>query len=525
MRAAIYLRVSTDHEDQKLSPEHQLATCKEHARELGFETDETIVYNDAGLSGTEMEHRTSVQKLMADARNGKFNAVLFTAISRFARDLSDALTLKKRLETVYGIRIISVEEGYDTGIDGRNSEMIFTVYAMMASHKSREMSTAIRRGLRQSAASGRHIGNVCPYGYQKTSEKRLVPDAVAAPIIREIFHLYLSGMGSKSIAGELNRKGVLTAKAARGKASTLWQASTINTILHNPVYAGNLVANRWRNDTDIALSRQFDVKTKRQMQRHENDWVVVKDNHEAIIDAETFEIVQKTLEMKATNKGVRRTSIILSGLMRCAECGGAMIVSGRSGRNGQAYKYVGCAAVRRVGKQACTNHASSNYSDVLDAVLIPLQEFSASPETMDRLVELILQSATDRGLNERIIDLRRQLERNEQRQREALRGYTEGVFTLDMVKEHQHELHSEENRLQDEIKKMESQQASQGDVMGKREEIREQLNVFRHIDKYDTIIVRSAIATIIDCIQFTTDKRLKIQWKWDFTSLFGCTHL
>ncbi len=166
MRAAIYVRVSTDHEEQKLSPENQIATCREHADELGLDvSNRTLVYNDAGISGTEMLNRPEVQRLVADARLGRFDAVLFTAISRFARDLSDALALKKRLETVYGIRIISVEEGYDTAIEGRNSEMVFTVHAMLAAHKSEEMSKAIRRGLRQSAKKGRHIGSVTPYGY------------------------------------------------------------------------------------------------------------------------------------------------------------------------------------------------------------------------------------------------------------------------------------------------------------------------------------------------------------------------
>ncbi|MCY0897300.1 MAG: recombinase family protein, partial [Alicyclobacillaceae bacterium] len=126
-RAAIYVRVSTDSDAQKDSPDNQIATCKEYAQEHDMTVSSEFIYNDAGVSGTEMEQRREVQRLLHDARCGRFDVVLFVAISRFSRDLSDALQMKKRLETVYGIRMVSIEEGYDSAIDGRNSEMVFTV--------------------------------------------------------------------------------------------------------------------------------------------------------------------------------------------------------------------------------------------------------------------------------------------------------------------------------------------------------------------------------------------------------------
>ncbi|WP_067617483.1 recombinase family protein [Alicyclobacillus acidiphilus] len=514
MRAAIYIRVSTDHEEQKLSPDHQLMTCREYIEDIGLETDDRLIYNDAGLSGTEMENRTEVRRLVADARNGRFDAVVFTAISRFARDLSDALALKKRLETVYGIRIISVEEGYDTAVDGRNSEMIFTVHAMVAAHKSHEMSKAIRRGLRQSAATGRHIGNVPPFGYVKTAGKRLVPDERTAPIVQEIFRLYLAGVGSKAIAEELNRRGVPTASKSRGKGDTWWQASTIQRILRNPVYAGDLVANRWRNDVDIRLSRQLDSKVKRQMMRDRDEWVVVRNNHPALVDRAAFNLVQDTMDMKAKNKGLRRTSNVLSGLMKCGACGGAVVVSGRSGRNGQAYKYVGCAAVKRIGKHACANHSLVRYSDVLDAVLTPLRAFATNPDTADRLVDWILQSTVDHGITERLALLQRRLERNEQRQEKALAAYTEGGFPLDMIQKHRAELLEEKRRLQDEMERLEQRRLSKEALRSQRDRWMEMLNVFRHLDEYDPVTARAALSAVVECVVLTPDRRLHVLWKW-----------
>jgi DNA invertase Pin-like site-specific DNA recombinase len=518
LRAAIYVRVSTDHAEQKLSPEHQLATCREYIEDIGLTTDNTLVYNDAGLSGTEMDKRMEVQRLVADARNGKFDIVVFTSISRFARDLSDALELKKRLESRYGIRIISVEEGYDSAVEGRNSEMIFTVHAMVAAHKSQEMSKAIRRGLRQSAASGRHIGNKVPYGYQKTQDKRLIPDPTRAPVVQEIFNLYLSGLGSKAIAGVLNQRGIPPQQAEK------WQAQTINAILHNQVYRGNMIANKWRNDTDIELSRQQDAKVVRQMQRAEDEWVLRVDNHEAIIDAETFDVVQNMLNLKARNKGIQRNANVLSGLMRCADCGGAAIVrSGKKAKNGQAYKYVGCSAKSRIGIDACTNQASISYDEVLNTVLEPLQSVSNDPASLDRLINMILQSIEGRNINGNIMVLQRQLDRCEHRQKEALKAYTDGLFSADQVKEHMQELKEEAKKLQDDIGRLEAQMAGRSDLANLRNMLKGVLIVFQNINKYDSVLVHLAFETVLEKIEISGDKHIKVSWKWDTNAVSNLT--
>lgn len=520
MRAAIYLRVSTDHDEQRLSPEHQLLTCKEFIQEIGLITDETLVYNDAGLSGTEIEKRTEVMRLVSDARKGKFEAVVFTAISRFARDLSDALTLKKRLEKLYGIRIISVEEGYDTSIDGRNSEMIFTIHAMVAAQKSQEMSKSIRRGLRQSAISGRHIGNVAPFGYIKNSEKKLVFDPVNAPVVKEIFSMYMAGLGTKRIAAHLNSRGILPMRA------NAWQVSSINAILRNSVYRGDLVSNRWRIETDIELSRQHDEKVKRQKKREPKDWVVLPNDHEAIIDQETFLMVQYLLGEKGKNRGIIRSKNLLAGLMKCGNCGGAAIVrSSKKDKRGIPYKYVECAKVNRLSNDACTNHTSIRYNDVLDAILDPLKKYSSLPEKLNQLTDFIFDSLLGRDLNQEVEALNRQLDQIKLRQEKALRAFTEGLFPIEVVKTHQAELSLEADRIEEELKNYNMCLMGEKEVTIKRDELREWLSVFRYLDQFDFLTIRSALATVVDYIEIFSDRRVKIQWKWDSKNLVIDAHL
>ena len=500
MRAAIYVRVSTDHDSQKLSPQNQIAKCQEHATEQGFEIDPTLVYNDAGISGTEMLNRPEVQRLVADARLGRFDAVLFTAISRFARDLADALNLKKKLETVYGIRIISVEEGYDTAIEGRNSEMVFTVYAMLAANKSKEMSNAIQRGLRQSAKRGRHIGNVPPYGYVKGPALQLVPDPQTRDIVNDIFDLYLNGNGSRAIATILNQRGVPSARGGK------WQNSTINAILRNPVYIGNLVASKWRKDVDIALSRIMDRRIRRWQTRDEGEWVVVEQAHDAIIDKEKWEAVQAMLDTKQQSKAIKRsTGNLLAGLMRCAECGGAMCVrTSRASHCKTTYRYIACLAVGRVSKDACCNHYKHKYDEILEAVIAPLRQMAISSELQAEMAERFVGRIEGADWDKKEQEVQKAIEKNKKRQLKLVQMMTDENSALDpeILSEHYSELRAEHERLLMHLSEVAAAREKQAELVKRTAEIGEIISIFDHLDQYDPIMVRTALSTLIGGILF-----------------------
>jgi DNA invertase Pin-like site-specific DNA recombinase len=516
-RVAIYLRVSTEQDSQKLSPEHQLEACREYTEEHGLTTDATLVYNDAGLSGTEMENRREVKRLMNDARHGKFEAVLFTAVSRFGRDLADVFSMKKKLESVYGIRIISLEEGYDSAIEGRNSEMVFTVHAMLASHKSQEMSIAIKRGLRQSAKKGRHIGNVVPYGYIKNVDLQLIQNPKEAMIVHDIFSKYLEGNGSKTIAQYLNNQGVPTATKSRKGKETLWQASTINTILHNEVYIGRLIAQRWKVAVDHEVSRQADRKVKRQSVRDTEDWIVVDNAHEPIIDQETFSRVQDLMSNKATNKGIKRTSNLLAGLMVCKDCGGSMIVNGRNDKDGgNGYKYVVCAKVRRIGKFACPNHHIVKYEHILTGLLEHLKSLSQSRSDIDDIASSVLERVQggQHDVRSKVKTLKSELTDNQDQQMKNLEAFSTGLFSVEMVQQHQKNLKQQEERLTKELSRLEAQQQDERDTTKKLDEIRSSLDIFKNLEDFDEMTQRIAVRKLVDSITFDGQGNVEVLYSW-----------
>lgn len=514
--AAIYVRVSTDADGQKDSPANQVATCQEYAASIGLTVPDSLIYNDAGTSGTKMTNRPEVARMLVDARTGQFEAVLFTAISRFSRDLSDALGTRKRLESVYGIRLISIEEGYDSDIEGRNSEMIFTVHAMLAAHKSQEMSKAIQRGLRQSARRGRHTGNLTPFGYVKTADKKLVPDPLSASIVREIFSLYLTGMGAKAIAQVLNARGVPTASKLRHRRDTLWQASTVNAMLHNEVYIGTITAHKRTRQQDIEQSRRTDTNVKRLRLRPQEQWVVISDAHEALIDKQIFDQARAQLSLKAHNKGIRRNANLLAGHMVCASCAGNMMVtaSGASTSN-QVYKYVVCSKVKRIGKSACDNQSRTKYADLEHTILEQLTAFAPNTH-LENAAESLLPSV-ENGRNTvrlRLDSLDAALQKNAQAQKSTLEAFHTGLFPRSIVEAHQRELLVEATQLENERDGLRAE-AQDVDVYGDRlEEIASKLNIFSHVHLYDEIARRMAMQTVLDRILIHPDGHIDVFWAW-----------
>ncbi len=525
-RAAIYVRVSTDYAAQKDSPEHQFIACQEYALSIGLSTSSDLIYSDTGLSGMEMENRPEVNRMLGDARQGHFEAVLFTAISRFSRDMADAFNMKKKLEAIYGIRIISIEEGYDSAIEGRNNEMIFTVHAMLAAHKSKEMSVAIKRGLRQSAKKGRHIGNIPPYGYKKTADKRLYPDPVEARIVREVFTSYLSGMSARTIAHNLNERGIQTSSKHRLGKSVLWQPSTITAILHNEVYLGKIVAHKWTTARHVADSRRRDMVISRPIVRPKTDWVIVKRAHDPLIEQKVFDQVHDLLRKKATNHSIRQNTNLLAGMMYCNECGGKMIVTGSkrsSGSNVHTYRYIVCAKTRRIGKFACNNHFITKYDAFLFALVQHLQLLMDSwlhshdaPAHHETLVSKYSEYRDHKDPldNPTLAKLYQALDRNRNEQIENLRAYRQGLFSKEVISKDQQELIEQEKQLQSEITHLEEGIASCLALQEKLQKVPSILNFFQHMALYENIVQRLAIQMIVDHIVFYSDGRISVLYTW-----------
>ncbi|HEL9638691.1 TPA: recombinase family protein [Streptococcus suis] len=300
-RVAGYARVSTDHEDQATSYESQMRYYSEYIN--GRDDWEFVkMYSDEGISGTNTKLRTGFKAMVEDALNGKIDLIITKSVSRFARNTVDSLTTVRQLKEV-GVEIYFEKENIWT-LDSKG-ELLITIMSSLAQEESRSISENVTWGLRKQFAEGKvHFPYTNVLGFKAGEDGAIVVDQDEAKTVRYIFQQALIGKSPYHIAKDLTEQGI---PSPSGKSH--WNATTIKRMLRNEKYKG---------DALLQKTYTIDFLTKKKnINRGELPQYYVENNHEAIVDRETFDAVQQVLD----NKGRKSSTTIFSSKLVCGDCG------------------------------------------------------------------------------------------------------------------------------------------------------------------------------------------------------------
>lgn len=302
LRVAAYCRVSSDSTDQLNSYVSQIQFYTEY---IGQHPDWELadIYADEGLTGTKIENRLELQRLIADSRKGKIDRVIVKAISRFARNLYDCLSLARLLKS-YGTSIYFEEQKIDTA--EMNDELMLTMQSMAAQAESMTISQNMRWSYQKRMEKGEFIGTVSPYGYKLINGTLEIYEPEAA-IVRRIFDMYLSGKGKQAIANILNREEV-----PRRHGKNKWYVDTINYTLNNERYIGEALLQK-NYTTEFPFHK---LKNNGELPQY-----YVENSHPAIISREIFEAVQKVQTSKRQDTESNKARYPLSAKIYCFDCG------------------------------------------------------------------------------------------------------------------------------------------------------------------------------------------------------------
>jgi len=361
MRAVGYIRVSTEKVEQADSLENQKSIFLDYIKGRGF--DFYDFYVDVA-SGTTRK-RLSLEKLIADAEEKKFDIIIAKELSRLARNVEVAYELKRICET-NGIHIITLDGALDT-TDPRDNGM-FGLYAWVYEQESQRIGNRIKAVFKSKYKNGEYLGSIPPYGYELKEKKLYLRKDDTPEIVKDIFNKFLDDWGYDKIARWLTNEGYKTPTQIVGKknAGLYWHGSSIKKILKNPAYIGNLVQNR-----ESAIS----VVNKKRRKLADEEQIEVKNTHEAIIDETTFKKVQKIIaERESNGRGkVKSKKHLFTNYLYCADCG-----------TGLWYKQIRnsylCGRYYKHGKKACSNHEIKE--DELKAIILKdLKKFSKNLDT------------------------------------------------------------------------------------------------------------------------------------------------
>ncbi len=349
----LYERLSRDDELQgeSNSISHQKQMLEEFARRNNLPNPRH--FTDDGVSGTRFD-RPGFLAMMEEVEGGRVEAIVIKDMSRLGRDYLKVGQIMEILRQK-GVRLIAINDGVDSA---RGDDDFMPFRNIMNEFYARDTSRKIRSVFKSKGMSGKHLTGTVIYGYlwDEKREHWLV-DEEAAEVVRRIFALTLAGYGPYQIAGILSadrieipavhlarfNEGVNRSKPVKDPYG--WGSSTIVSILKKREYLGHTV--------NFKTRKHF--KDKKSHYVSEDEWTIFENTHEAIIDQQTFDLVQKIRSNVRRYPNGWGEAAPLTGLLYCADCGGKMYVHRIN--NG-----------KRISQYTC-----SNYSKVPCGTLCPTQ--------------------------------------------------------------------------------------------------------------------------------------------------------
>ena len=418
-RIAIYIRLSKEDArclDESESVTNQRAIIEEHIANFQ-DGDEYIIvdeYVDDGISGTTDDEREDFQRMLSDIKRGRINCVIVKDLARSFRNYSDQGYYLDDWFPRYNVRFISLfHQPLDSYKEPQNMRSIAVpIQGVLNENHCAETSDKVREVFDMKRRNGEHIGSFAAYGYLKDPDDKnaLIVDEEAAAVVRDIFNMFLDGMSKNAIVRHLNEHGVLCPSAYKRERlglkyqnpsldpskRPLWCAMSVTTILKNRMYCGDMVQGRYR-------MKSYKVHVQELVPQDE--WYIVENTHEAIIDRDTFDKVQRLL-LRDTRTGPQQKKLYLfSGFLKCADCGKAMT---RSKVGDVVYYY--CRTYKDQSKNACTKH-TIKHNRLEAAVLYAIQQQVYLAVDYSKTIEQINKAPLVKSQSKKLLDAIEQKER------------------------------------------------------------------------------------------------------------------
>lgn len=325
----IYIRLSQEDKDKKYeSDSESVINQKELLRNYVKSNNFNLVkeYVDDGFSGTNFE-RPGFQRMLEDINNKKINCVIVKDLSRLGRD---HVMTGYYIETFFpenNVRFISILESFDS-FKNQASNDSSTFIIACNDYYSKQNSIKIRNVLNEKRKNGKFVGSLPCYGYMRDPDDKghLIPNPETAPIVKKIFKWRADGIGPTEIANRLNKEHVVTPSGYKkiSYSSRLidrdnWNITTVKKILINRNYTGDLVQH-----TQTKVS----YKSKKKIAVDEKFWIIVENNHEPLVDRETFDYVNNLRKRYTRNYDIKtsREKRLLEGKLFCKECSNRLTV-------------------------------------------------------------------------------------------------------------------------------------------------------------------------------------------------------
>lgn len=343
IKTCAYCRVSSDKKDQINSFEAQKLFF-EQAFERRDNWKIKTIFADQGISGTSLKNRNEFNRMISEAKKGKYELILVKSVSRFSRNIQDLLNIVEDLRKIK-VYVWFMTENICTDDPEFRTQLVKEGEA--AESESKKTSTRVRWGQNFAMRQGVIFGRLEMYGYNIKRDEHnkqyfeVIPEE--AEIIKRIFRMYADGLGTFRIAKKLESEGIKTKRYKNG-----WSNTTILRILRNERYVGDLITGKTYTPDYLTHQKKYN--------RGEYDKVKIKYHHpeSAIIGRELWDIVQKRLkenEPSDETKQKHSNRFWCSGKVYCGQCGQRYVSCPRKMKGGSVHKAWKCWEKQQHGRK------------------------------------------------------------------------------------------------------------------------------------------------------------------------------
>ena len=309
-------------------------------------------YSDKGHSGKNIQGRPQFKQMLEDIERGSDNVdfVLVYKLSRFGRNAADVLSSLQNMQD-YGVNLICIEDGIDSSKD--SGKLVISILSAVAEVERENILVQTMEGRRQKAREGKWNGGFAPYGY-KLVEGKLLIDEDEAQIVRIIYDKFVNTtMGSIGISAYLNEQGYVKSRR-QNNSIDMFSAFFVRLVLDNPVYYGKIAYGRRKTVKVEGKRNEYRIEKQKEYPLYDGQ-------HVAIISEEMWKLAQR----KRQQTGIKQEKVyslehenILSGILRCPNCGGPMYgnVNRKRKSDGSTYKdyfYYACKHRTTVNGHRC----------------------------------------------------------------------------------------------------------------------------------------------------------------------------
>lgn len=466
------------------------------------------IYADDGFTGTNF-NRPDFIRLKNDIEQGKIDLVITKDLSRLGRDYIDVGYYTEKYFPSKKVRYIAVNDGVDTFSKTSNND-IGPFLSVVNDMYAKDISKKVRTVKRTKAEKGEFIGAFAPYGYKKHPNDitKLIIDEEPAEVVKYIFNEYANGNGLAYIAHRLNERKVDCPSVYKQKNSkyyckvtaNLWGHNTIKKILTNRVYTGDLIQHK---------GEMVSYKVKKYRLLPKSEYLIKENAHEAIIDEQTFELVQDIIKRKAHN--IRRqenTEHLLAGLLYCPLCHNKYTFQVQSGLKDDMVAI--CSMYNRYGKDYCTRRAIRE-SNLNKYVLEDLRKNLTEKIDKEKLINSIDKSsinAEKKKLEKKITENKKRINEINKILKTAYEDRVNGIIDTKEFLTYSESYKKEQEEL---IQKTENLNLKLQDYENTKE--KELIKYIKEIVSFENID-RNIILNLIDSIEITDKENIKINYKF-----------